>query len=195
MSITTIARQAQGMRAGEVIAKLVEDAYFMRVDNRVTQVPPGTASKTTKTQAAVRISVATVLEGSYRLTPTIPGHRPVDPLMVATAPAAPAAIVRSSLPAILAAKAVTAGDPTTGLTGEPRAEATAAAEATQTATPLAPHVAASTLAKKSKNYDARSPPRQATTTASLPSLHGFAAYFSRRNSNLWGSPSMTRSKI
>jgi hypothetical protein len=40
MSITTIARQAQGMRAGEVIAKLAEDAYFMRVDNRVTQVPP-----------------------------------------------------------------------------------------------------------------------------------------------------------
>jgi hypothetical protein len=40
MSITTIARLAQGMRAGEVIAKLTEDAYFMRVDNRVTQVPP-----------------------------------------------------------------------------------------------------------------------------------------------------------
>jgi hypothetical protein len=40
MSITTIARQTQGMRAGEVIAKLAEDAYFMRVDNRVTQVPP-----------------------------------------------------------------------------------------------------------------------------------------------------------
>jgi hypothetical protein len=40
MSITTIARQAQGMRAREVIAKLAEDAYFMRVDNRVTQVPP-----------------------------------------------------------------------------------------------------------------------------------------------------------
>jgi hypothetical protein len=28
------------MRASEVIAKLTEDAYFMRVDNRVTQVPP-----------------------------------------------------------------------------------------------------------------------------------------------------------
>jgi hypothetical protein len=28
------------MCAGEVIAKLVEDAYFMRVDNRVAQVPP-----------------------------------------------------------------------------------------------------------------------------------------------------------
>jgi hypothetical protein len=40
MSITTIARQAQGMRAGEVIAKLAEDAYIMRVENRVTQVPP-----------------------------------------------------------------------------------------------------------------------------------------------------------
>jgi hypothetical protein len=33
------------MRAGDVIAKLAEDAYFMRVDNRVTQVPPsGTAN-------------------------------------------------------------------------------------------------------------------------------------------------------
>jgi hypothetical protein len=40
MSITMIARQAQGIRGGEVITKLAEDAYFMRVDNRVTQVPP-----------------------------------------------------------------------------------------------------------------------------------------------------------
>jgi hypothetical protein len=40
MSITTIARQAQGMHAGEVIAKLAKDAYFMRVDNRVAQVRP-----------------------------------------------------------------------------------------------------------------------------------------------------------
>jgi hypothetical protein len=40
MSITMIARQAQGMRAGQVIAKLAEDAYFMRVDNRVAQPPP-----------------------------------------------------------------------------------------------------------------------------------------------------------
>jgi hypothetical protein len=39
MSITTIARQAQGIRAGEVIIKLAEDVYFMRVDNRVAQVP------------------------------------------------------------------------------------------------------------------------------------------------------------
>jgi hypothetical protein len=40
MSITTIARQAQGMHAGEVIAKLAEDAYFMRVNNKIAQVPP-----------------------------------------------------------------------------------------------------------------------------------------------------------
>jgi hypothetical protein len=40
MSITAIARQAHGIRAGEVIAKLVEDAYCMRVDNRVNQPPP-----------------------------------------------------------------------------------------------------------------------------------------------------------
>jgi hypothetical protein len=30
MSITAIARQAQGIRAGEVIAKLAKDAYFVR---------------------------------------------------------------------------------------------------------------------------------------------------------------------
>jgi hypothetical protein len=40
MSITAITRQAQGIRDGEVIAKLAEDAYFMRVDNRVNQPPP-----------------------------------------------------------------------------------------------------------------------------------------------------------
>jgi hypothetical protein len=40
MSITAIARQAHGICAGEVIAKLTEDAYFMRVDNRVNQPPP-----------------------------------------------------------------------------------------------------------------------------------------------------------
>jgi hypothetical protein len=34
MSITTIAHQAQGIRDGEVIAKLTEDAYFMRVDKQ-----------------------------------------------------------------------------------------------------------------------------------------------------------------
>jgi hypothetical protein len=112
--------------------------------------------------------------------------------MVATAPTAPASTVRSSLTVILVVvAAATAGAPTTGLAGEPGAKVIVAAKATRTATPPALHVAASTPAKKSKNYGARSPPRQATTMASPPSLHGFAIYFSRRNSNLWGSLSTT----
>jgi hypothetical protein len=63
------------MRAGEVIAKLAEDTYFMRVDNRVAQVPPsGVANQTTKPQVAVQLTtVATVLEESYRLIPTVLG--------------------------------------------------------------------------------------------------------------------------
>jgi hypothetical protein len=73
--------------------------------------------------------------------------------MVATALAAPAATVRSSLIVILVAEAVTVGAPTTGLAGEPGSEATAAAEATRTAMPLVLHVAASTVTKKSKNND------------------------------------------
>jgi hypothetical protein len=40
MSISAIARQAQGIRTGEVISKLAEEAYFMRVNNRVNQPPP-----------------------------------------------------------------------------------------------------------------------------------------------------------
>jgi hypothetical protein len=112
--------------------------------------------------------------------------------MVATAPTATAMLF---LIAILVAEAAAAGAPHTGLAGEPGAEATAAAEATRTATPPALHAVASTPAKKSKNYDAKGPPRRATTTTSPPSLHDFATYFSRRNSNHWGSPSTTRSKI
>jgi hypothetical protein len=65
-----------------------------------------------------------------------------------------------------------------GLT-ELGAVATAVAEATRTATYPAPHVAASTPARKSKNYGTRRPPRQATTTASLPSLRDLATYSSQ----------------
>jgi hypothetical protein len=51
MSITAIACQAQGMRAGEVIAKLAEDAYFMKVDNRVAQPPPARNNEATSRSA------------------------------------------------------------------------------------------------------------------------------------------------
>jgi hypothetical protein len=91
---------------------------------------------------------------------------------------------RSSLTATLEVEAAIVGAPTMGLTGELGAEATVAAEATRTATPPAPHVAATKPARKSKNYDARRPPQQATTMTSPPSLLDFATYFSRRNSSL-----------
>jgi hypothetical protein len=134
-----------------------------------------------KPQVAVRISIATVLERSYLLTPTILEQQLVDPLRVATALVVTG---RSSLTAILEVEAATAGAPTMGLTGELGAVATAAAEATRTATFPAPHVATSMPARKSKNYGARRLPRQATMTASLPSLRDFATYSSQRNSSI-----------
>jgi hypothetical protein len=105
----------------------------------------------------------------------------VDPLRVATALVVTG---RSSLTAILEVEAATAGAPTMGLTGELGAVATAAAEATRTATSPAPHVATSMPARKSKNYGARRLPRQAIMTASLPSLRDFATYSSQRNSSI-----------
>jgi hypothetical protein len=157
MSITAIARQAQGIRAGEVIAELAEDAYFMRVDNRVTQPPPpGTA--TTKVQVTARTSAVTVLKPSCRPSPTVLVQTPADPLKLATAPLLLVATVRSSPTATLAAEAATAEAPTMGPTGGPVAEAIAAAEATRTATPPEPHKAATTPARRSKNRGGRSPP-------------------------------------
>jgi hypothetical protein len=136
----------------------------------------------------VQTSVATVLERSYQLTPTVLGEQLVDPLMVETSPAA---IGRSFLTAILAVEAATAGAPTMGLTGELGVVATAAAETTWTATSSVPHVAASTPARKLKNNGARKPQRQATTTASPPSLRDIVTYSSQRNSSLWELPSTT----
>jgi hypothetical protein len=153
MSITALARQAQGIHAGEVIAKLAEDAYFMRVDNRVPQPPPlGTV--TTKLQVAARTSAVTVLEPSRRLSPTVLVPTPADPLRLATTPQLLAAIVRLSLTAILAAAEVTAEAPTMGPTGGPVAEAVAVAEATRTATPPEPHRAATTPGRRLRKYGA-----------------------------------------
>jgi hypothetical protein len=115
---------------------------------------------TTKLQVTVQLTMdATVLEQNCRLTATVLGHRPVDPLRVATAPGALVVIARSFLITILVAEAVAAGAPRTGLAGEPVAEVIAAAEATRTATSPESHVAATMPTKKLKNYDVRSPPR------------------------------------
>jgi hypothetical protein len=187
MSITTIARQAQGMHAGQVIAKLAEDAYFMQVNTRVAQPPPVRNRDNEATSHSVDIG-RNRTRGELPSNPTVLGQQLVDPLRVAIALVVTG---RSSLTAILEVEAATAGAPTMGPTGELGAVATTAAEATQIAMSPTPHVAASTPAKKSKNYGARRPPRQATITASLPSLCDFATYSSQRNSSLWESPSTT----
>jgi hypothetical protein len=157
-------------------------------------LPSGLANPTTKPQVAVQLTTdATVLKENYQLTPTVLRHRPVDLLRVAIAPAVPAVIAMSSLIAILAAEAATAEAPHMGLEGEPAAGEIAAAEATQTATSPVSRAAATMPVAESRKFDATKP--QARTTTSPPSLHGFAIYFSRRNSNHWGSPSTMRSKI
>jgi hypothetical protein len=175
------------MRAREVIAKLAEDAYFMRVDNRVTQVPhvrnrQQDKEATSRSADIVRNRTRGELPANLNRTRASaggPSHRGNS--------AGGAGGNREIIPHYdPGGGGSDGGSPTTRLTREPGAEATAVAGATRTATPLVLHVAVSTLAKKSNNYDARSPPRQATTTASPPSLHGFAIYFSQRNSNLWG---------
>jgi hypothetical protein len=138
-----------------------------------------------KPQVAVQLTtVATVLEESYRLTPTALWHHPVDLLRVATAPAVPAVTAISSPIAILVVEAATAGAPHTELEGEPVAEAIAAAEAMQTATSPMSRAAATMPVAESRKFGATNP--QARTTASPPSLHGFTVYFSRRNSNHCG---------
>jgi hypothetical protein len=73
---------------------------------------------------------ATVLERSYRLTPTVLGQQPADPPKVATTLAPQEAIARSSLIVTLAVEAAATGAPTMELAGGPVAEAIAAAEAT-----------------------------------------------------------------
>jgi hypothetical protein len=67
------------------------------------------------------------------------------------------------------------------------AEAVVVAEATRTATPPEPHRAATTPARRSRNYDARRLLRQATMTASPPSLRDFVTSSYQRNSSLWES--------
>jgi hypothetical protein len=128
--MSTIARQAQGIRAGEVIAKLAEDAYFMRVDNRVTQVPPPKLgnTRTMKPQVAAQLMDTTVLENSHR-TPTVLGHQLEDLLRVATALAVPVPVA-ALIMVMLVAEVAASGAPHMGLEGEPVVEVIAEAEAT-----------------------------------------------------------------
>jgi hypothetical protein len=138
-----------------------------------------------KPQVAVqRTTDATVPEENYRRTPTALGHQLVDLLKAATVLAALAAVAPWRLMVTPAGEAAAAGAPRMGLAGEPVAEAIAEAEATQIATSLVSHAAATMPAAKSKKFDTTSPPRQAKMTTSMPSLLDFAICFSQRNSSL-----------
>jgi hypothetical protein len=174
------------MRAGEVIAKLAEDAYFMRVDNRVAQVPP-VRNRQPDNEATSRSPADNGRNRTRGELPANPNRTRASAGRVATASAAPAVTAMSSLIAILVAEAAAAGAPHTELEGEPVAGAIAAAEATQTATSPVSRAVATMPVAESRKFGATNP--QARTTASPPSLHGFAIYFSRRNLNHWGSPS------
>jgi DICT domain-containing protein len=149
-----------------------------------------------KPQVAIQLTTnAIVLKETYQRTLTALGHRLVDLLRAATAPAALVVVAVRRLMVMLAAEVAAAGAPHMGLEGEQVAEAIAKAEATQTATSPVSHAVATMPAAELKKFDARNPPRQARTTASPPSLLDFATNFSQKNSSLWESPSTMRSKI
>jgi hypothetical protein len=144
-----------------------------------------------KPQVAAQLTTdATVLEENYHRTPTALGHQLVDLFRAATALSALVVVAPWWLMVTLAVEVAAAGAPHTGLEGEPVVEAIAEAEATQTATSPVSHAAATTPAAELKKFDAKKPPRQARTMASLPSLLDFAICSSQRNSSLWESPSM-----
>jgi hypothetical protein len=124
-----------------------------------------------KPQAAVQPTTdATILEESYRRTPIALGHLLEDLLRAVTAPVALAAVVLWWLTATPVAEAAVARAPHTGLEGEPVAEAVVEAEATQSATSLVSHAAATMPVAESRKFDARNPPRQAAFSARLRNL-------------------------
>jgi hypothetical protein len=181
MSITMIARQAQGMRTGQVTAKLAEDAYFMRVHNRVAQAPlvRNCDNEATSRSADIgRNRTRAELPANPNCTRATAG----GPSQGGNNAGGDRKIIPHRDPG---GGRSDGGSSNHGANRRAGGGATAAAEATQIATSPAPHVAASTPARKSKNYDTRRPPRQATTTASLPFLRDFATYSSQRNSSLW----------
>jgi hypothetical protein len=112
---------------------------------------------------------AIVLEENNHKIPTAPRHQLEDLLKAVIVPAAPVVAAAPLVMVTLVVEVVAAGAPLTGLAGESATEVIAEAEATQTATSHVSHLAAMMPAVESKKYGARSPPRQATMTASPPS--------------------------
>jgi hypothetical protein len=191
MSITMIAIQALGMHVGQVIAKLAEDAYFMRVNNRVAQAPPVRNRDNEATSRSADI-------GHNRTRAELPAN-PNRTQATAGGPSQGGdsagggrAIIPHRYPS---------GGGSYGQSSNHGADRRAGGRGDRGGRGHADnHVSGASRGgfdarQKIEDYDARRPPRQATTTVSLPSLRDFATYFSRRNSSLWESPSTTRSRI
>jgi hypothetical protein len=158
----------------------------MRVDNRVTQVPPVRNRQQDNEATSHSADI-----GRNRTR----GELPANPNRTRASAGGPSHGGNSASGAVGNREIIPHRDPggggsdggssNHGAGRRARAEATAVAEATRTAMPPELHVAVSTPARRSKNFGTRSPPQLATTMASPPSLHGFSTYFSRRNSSLW----------
>jgi hypothetical protein len=189
MSITTIARQAQGMRVGEVIAKLAKDAYFMRLDNRVAQVPP-VRTRQPDNKATNRSPAD---NGRNRTR----GELPANPNRTRALAGGPSQDGNRAGSAGGNCDVVPHRDPGGGSSSHEAGKragggAITADEATQTATSPVSRAVATMPVAESRKFGATNP--RARTTASSPSLHSSATYFSWRNSNHWGSLSTMRSK-
>jgi hypothetical protein len=124
-----------------------------------------------------RVTDATVLEENSHKTPTVLGHQLEDLLRAVKVLVVPAVVTALPVMVMMVVEAAAAGAPHTKLEGKPVAEAIVVAEATQTTMSLVSHTAATMPAAELKKYDVRSPPQQATMTASPPSLLDFAIYF------------------
>jgi hypothetical protein len=144
MSITAIACQAQGIRAGEVIAKLAEDAYFMRVDNRVNQLPPARKRDNEATSRSADL-------GRNRTQAELPA-KPNRTRANAGGPSQGGNSNREIIPhrgpdgggRDPGGGGSNGGSSNHGPTGGPAAEAVVAVVTTRTVTPLEPHSRAAT---------------------------------------------------
>jgi hypothetical protein len=105
---------------------------------------------TTKPQVAAPTTVLTVLELTSQLSQTVVAPTPADlhSATTATERSSPTALRPAGAATTPTAAAATAEAPTMEPTGGLVATAVAAAEDTRTATPLAPHRAATTLARR-----------------------------------------------
>jgi hypothetical protein len=182
---------------GEVIAKLAEDAYFMRVDNRVTQVPSSEPMNldTMKLLAEVQqmVDVTTPVENNHT-TPTAQGPQLEDPPRMATVRVVSVVAVATLVAVTAVAEAAAAAARHTAQVEELVAAAITEAEATQTTTSPATHMAAMMPATELRRFIAKRLLKQASATISPPFPLDFATCSSRRNSSLSGSPSTTQSK-